>query len=94
MAVQMPRYFFHIREGWDRILDEEGIEFPAPNLAEVEGHASARDLAAAALSEGRRLIPCAIEITDDDGTVLSRIKVEALQRERNTNDKSGPKFDA
>jgi hypothetical protein len=74
----MPRYFFHIRDGWDRVPDEEGMEFLTLNLAEVEGHASAHDLAASALSEGRSIAAGAIEITDEDGCVLSRIKVEAL----------------
>jgi hypothetical protein len=74
----MPRYFFHIRDGWDRVPDEEGMEFPTLSLAEVEGYASAHDLAAAALSEGRPVTAGAIEIADEDGSVLSRIKVEAL----------------
>jgi len=74
----MPRYFFHIRNGWDRVPDEEGMEFPTLNLAEVEGYASAHDLAAAALAEGRRITACAIEIADEGGTVLSRIRAEAL----------------
>jgi hypothetical protein len=74
----MPRYFFHIRNGWDRVPDEEGMEFPTLNLAKVEAYASAHDLAVAALSEGRRITACAIEIADEDDIVLSRIKVQAL----------------
>jgi hypothetical protein len=62
----------------NRVLDEEGMEFVTLNLAEVEGRASAHDLAVAALSEERALAAGAIEITDEDGCVLSRIKVGAL----------------
>ncbi len=72
----MPRYYFHIRDGWDLILDEEGMEFPNLFHAEVEGHASANDLAIAALHEGRSHAAHAVEVTDEAGKVLSRIKVE------------------
>ena len=74
----MPRYFFHIRDGWDFVPDEEGMEFPNINMAEVEGYASARDLSAAALAEGRTLGACAMEVTDSAGRVLSRIKVAPI----------------
>lgn len=74
----MPRYFFHIRDGWDLVPDEEGMEFPNINIAEVEGYASARDLSAAALAEGRILRACAIEVTDPAGRVLIRIKVPLI----------------
>jgi hypothetical protein len=76
----MPRYFFHIRDGWEVIPDEEGIEFPDRCLAEVEGYDSARDLAVAADSEGRSIAACAVEITDEAGTILRRIRVEPVYR--------------
>jgi hypothetical protein len=76
----MPRYFFQIRDGWEVLPDEEGMEFPNLNLAEVEGHASARDLAAAALFEGRSTAAYAVEIVDEAGTILSRIKIESGRR--------------
>jgi hypothetical protein len=76
----MPKYFFHIRDGWDTIPDEEGMDFPNLNLAKVEGLASARDLSAAALVEGRNLSACAVEVADAAGNVLSRIKVEPIYR--------------
>jgi hypothetical protein len=76
----MPRYFFHIRDGWEVIPDEEGMEFPNLNLAEVEGYASTRDLAAAAEFEGRSFAAYAIEVADEVGTVLSRIKVQPVHR--------------
>ena len=76
----MPRYFFHIRDGWDTIPDEEGMEFPTQNLAEAEGFASARDLAAAAQFNGQNLAAYAIEVADEAGTVQRRIKVEPIYR--------------
>lgn len=76
----MPRYFFHIRDGWEVIPNEEGMEFPDRCLAEVEGYDSARDLAVAAEAEGRSVAAYAVEITDDVGSVLHRIKVTPIYR--------------
>jgi hypothetical protein len=76
----MPKYFFQIRDGWKVIPDEEGIEFPDRSLAEVEGYASARDLGVAAELEGRSIAAYAVEIVDEAGTILRRIKVEPVYR--------------
>jgi hypothetical protein len=76
----MPRYFFHIRHGWDLVPDEEGMEFPDLNRARVEGYASARDLAAADPCAVHDLTGYAVEVADEEGTMLSRIKVESLYR--------------
>jgi len=76
----MPTYFFHIRHGWDLIPDEEGMEFPDLHRAEVEGYASARDLAAANPCATHNIDACSVEIADENGTVLSRIKVEPIHR--------------
>jgi hypothetical protein len=76
----MPKYFFHIRDGWDVIPDEEGMEFSNLNLAEVEGYASARDLAAAAMDDGHNCAAYAVEVADGDGNVMSRIKIEPIYR--------------
>jgi hypothetical protein len=76
----MPKYFFHIRDGWEITPDEEGMDFPNLELAEVEGYASAQDLASAALFEGRGTAAYAVEVADEVGTVLSRIRVELIHR--------------
>jgi hypothetical protein len=76
----MPRYFFHIRDGWEVVPDEEGIEFSDRCLAEVEGYDSARDLAFAAETEGRSLAAYSVEVTNEAGTVIRRIKVEPIYR--------------
>jgi len=76
----MPKYFFHIRHGWDLVPDDEGMEFPDLNRAEVEGYASARDLAAADPYAVHNLTGYAIEVADEESTVLLRIKVEPFYR--------------
>jgi len=53
------------------------MEFPNLFHAEVEGHASANDLAVSALHEGHSPAAHAVEVTGEDGKVLTRIKVES-----------------
>ena len=76
----MPMYFFHIRDSWDLIPDEEGMEFPNLKRAQAEAYASARDLASAAPIERHNFAAYSVEVTDEVGTVLSRVKIEPVHR--------------
>ena len=57
----MPTYFFHIRDSWGLVTDDEGMDFANLYQAEAEGYATARDLAAADPSleqdQGRAHLP-------------------------------------
>jgi hypothetical protein len=66
----MSRYYFHIRDGVTLVPDEEGIE--CRNMVAVlnEAHASALDLAQAALRSFTPRIPANIEVEDEDGNAL------------------------
>lgn len=66
----MARYYFHIRDGWTVIRDEQGMECADMNAARAEAYASARDLAP---TNDSRV--CAVEIADRYGNVLGSIKV-------------------
>lgn len=76
----LARYYFHIREGWNLILDEEGMELPTPNAARTEAYASADDLSRTAIQDGLNIQACAIEIADRDGNILGSVKVTPQQR--------------
>ena len=76
----MPMYYFHIRDGWDLIPDEEGMEFPNLDRAQAEAYASARDLAAAALIARHSFAAYSVEVTDEVGTVLSRVKIDPIHK--------------
>ena len=76
----MTRYYFHIRDGWNLIPDDEGIECPTWGAAWAEAYASADDLAAAALRDGLNFSTGAIEIADQTGNVLGRVGVPEQRR--------------
>jgi hypothetical protein len=66
----MVRYYFHIRDGWDLISDEEGIECPTWEAAQAEAYASASDL-----SRSCRSRACSVQVTDQAGNVLETVEV-------------------
>ena len=76
----VTRYYFHIRDGWQVIPDDEGIECATWGDAWVEAYASADDLAAAALRDGLSRPAAAIEIVDQAGNVLGRVAVPDQRR--------------
>ncbi|MBL6082649.1 hypothetical protein JMJ56_32305 [Belnapia sp. T18] len=74
----MPRFFLHIRQGQDLILDQEGSELPGLAAAQDEALASMRLLVAERLlSSHSSRIPDAqqIEVADEAGQVLATVHV-------------------
>jgi hypothetical protein len=71
----MPRYFFHIAHGDRRVEDPEGADFYALAAAKQEAAAALRDLIAAALVDGEPSTLQAIEVADDNGSILTIIDV-------------------
>ena len=71
----MCRYYFHIREGWRVVPDDEGMELTDIGEAWSEAYASADDLAHQAIRSGSSIGPCVIEIMDQAGNVLGTVKV-------------------
>jgi hypothetical protein len=71
----LGRYYFHIRDGWNVIPDEEGMELSDIYAARAEAYASADDLAREALRDGTRIGAWAIVIADQSGKILGRVKV-------------------
>ena len=65
----MPRYFLHLRDGTDEILDPEGVEMPAEA---VNGAAliAARDCIAGDVKSGRLDLHCRIDVHDENGEIV------------------------
>ena len=75
----MTRYYFHIRDGWSVIPDEEGIQLPTLEAAWLEAYASADDLVRCALLGGLSVSASSIEVADQYGNVLGKV---ALPQQR------------
>jgi hypothetical protein len=65
----VPRYFFHLREGTGRLIDEEGTElaFEAVDAAALQ---AVRALIAADVREGRIDLNGSVEVEDENGTIV------------------------
>src|SRR5688572_11583848 len=68
----MPHYYFHfVGAGADPDPDDEGCERPDLAAAVEMAVAGARDIMAAEVQAGRLDLDQAIEIRDEDGTILA-----------------------
>ena len=65
----MPRYFLHLRDGSDELLDPEGLILPEDG---VEGAAllAARDCMAADVRQGRLELKYRIDVHAEDGEIV------------------------
>jgi hypothetical protein len=65
----MARYFMHVRDGADQLIDPDGIEMPA---AAVPGYtlASARDCMANDIHAGRLDLTIRIDVHDAGGNLV------------------------
>ncbi|MBB3594802.1 hypothetical protein FHX08_005212 [Rhizobium sp. BK529] len=68
------RYFFHIRDGEDLILDQEGSDCASLAAAIEEAKADARELMAERLRSGRELDGQSFEIVDDAGLLAAVVR--------------------
>ena len=74
----MPRFYFHLRDQDHRLIrDEEGIDLPDQRAAVEEATASARELAAAAIREGRQMVQ-RIEVVGETGEEIFTFPVRAV----------------
>lgn len=72
------QYFFHIRAGAARILDEEGLELSDIAAARAEMRASAKDLALAAVRAGAGVDARILELEDERGNVIETLPIRAI----------------
>jgi hypothetical protein len=68
----MPRYFLHLKDSTDEILDPDGVEMPADALP-AAALKSARDCIAGDVQDGRIDLHYRIEIFDELGTLVHRL---------------------
>lgn len=69
----MPRYFFHVRERDQLLLDPEGEDFDNLDIALREASISAREIVAAQVAAGECIHARQFEITTAEGKVLQTV---------------------
>jgi hypothetical protein len=65
----MSRYFLHLRDGTDEVIDPDGIEMPADAVRGV-ALMQARDCMAGDVKEGRLDLHCRIDVHDQSGKLV------------------------
>ena len=76
----MPRYYFHIRNGFELIEDPEGIELPSIMIAKSEAEEAARELLASKVKSGDIIDGQEFEIHDGWGNRLLRVPFKSALR--------------
>jgi len=69
----MARYFFHIRDHVDRLLDPDGVEVPDPAALPALALREARALVAAEALDGVINLAQYIEVEDADGKAVHQL---------------------
>lgn len=71
----VPRIFFHLREGENILLDDEGVVMDAAAVPE-KALRTARDIVAHDAREGRINLGCSLEIRDEAGVAVHTLRFE------------------
>ncbi|HUE78067.1 MAG TPA: hypothetical protein VMN38_00345 [Sphingomicrobium sp.] len=66
----MARYFMHLRDGTEQILDPEGLEFPTVEALRKAVLVSARDLMTGDVREGVIDLRFRIDVEDESGVII------------------------
>ncbi len=66
----MARYFMHLRDGTEQILDPEGLEFPTIEALRKAVLVSARDLMTGDVREGVIDLRFRIDVEDESGDIV------------------------
>jgi hypothetical protein len=81
-AAVMPRYFFHVRDGWNVHEDLEGIDLQDPSAVENEAITAAKEIIAEALLGGRPApLGYRFEVVDEQGKVILDFPFERAANE-------------
>lgn len=69
LELRMPRYFMHLIDGTDEVLDPEGLEM-APDAVAEKALLAARDCMAGDVQAGRLKLGYRIEVRDEHGHLV------------------------
>ena len=66
----MPRFYFHLRDGTDVLLDPEGVQLAGLEAVRGEAMRAARDTLAHGLQDGMLDLRPRIDIESADGVIV------------------------
>jgi len=66
----MARYYMHLRDGTEQILDPEGLEYPSVEALRKAVLVAARDLMTGDIREGVLDFRFRIDAEDESGTII------------------------
>jgi len=69
----MARYFFHLRDGSDVLLDPDGVEFGTLDLMRAAVLHNARSVMAEDVGHGVLDLRFHIEVEDESGSIVYRL---------------------
>lgn len=72
-STAMPRYYFHLRDGRDILLDAEGLELDGVGATRAQALRSARSILAAEVAEGKLPLYLRIDVEDAGGAIVHRL---------------------
>ena len=73
----MARFYFHLSEGDQLIIDDEGLDLPNFSAAQREALLDARELLAEAIKSGKPDVPELFVIADEAGRPLATVPLAA-----------------
>ena len=76
----MPRYFFHVRNGFDLSEDEKGVELPSIMIGKREAEEAARDILGGKVRAGEVMDGQEFEIQDRWGNRLRKIPFRSIMK--------------
>ena len=74
----MGRFYFHLKDGDELTLDEEGSELPGIDAARKEALQAARELLGEAIRQGAEKVWEALVIADGDGRTIEVLPLAAV----------------
>ena len=74
----MAIFYFHLKNGDELIVDEEGATLPDLAAARHEALQSAREILAAAIRTGTPSVPEAVVVMDGSGRVVDSLRLAAV----------------
>lgn len=76
----MPRYYFHLRDGEDVLLDPKGMELPDSLAIEAQALYEARSILSHDVMNGRIKLSQRIDVENEDGNIVHSIPfVDAVE---------------